>query len=339
MDNNPERTNTYRGAFLDSTHWDGFRPRRDDIVISTSMKAGTTWMQRICAALVFQSPDLVAPLDALSPWLDLRIMPREFKHAILESQTHRRFIKSHIPLDALPFFDEVKYIVVCRDARDVVLSAFNHYCNQQPWTFEGLNARTGAEFLAVREKWNLETPPEAATAYAHQEPWEGESVPVWDEPDVHEFIGTWLTKGMYPGELDGAPYWSHFRHLQSWWDFRRLPNILFVHYSDLLADLDAEMRRVAEFLEIEVREDVWDTLVDAATFKTMKAQADMTAPARGTWRDATRFFNRGVSGGWREVLTSEELALYDAAVRQSLDPVAARWMEHGTLKAGNPVRL
>jgi len=220
-----------------------------------------------------------------------------------------------------------------------MLSAFNHYCNQLPWSFEMVNSRTGAEMLAVREKWGLETPPEIAAALLSQKPWEGESMQVWGEPDVHEFIGSWLTKGMYPGESDGAPFWSHFRHLQSWWDFRRLPNVLFVHYSDLLADLDAGMRRVAEFLEIEVREDVWDTLVDAATFKTMKAQADKTAPAQGVWRDATRFFNRGVSGGWREVMTLDEQALYDTAVRRSLDPVAARWMEHGTLKAGDPTRL
>jgi aryl sulfotransferase len=40
--------------------------------------------------------------------------------------------------------------------------------------------------------------------------------------------------------------------VQSWWDFLHLPNILFVHYADLLADLEGEIRRVAQFLEIEV---------------------------------------------------------------------------------------
>lgn len=37
-------------------------------------------------------------------------------------QTDRRFIKSHLPQDATPYFDEVHYIIVGRDARDVFIS-------------------------------------------------------------------------------------------------------------------------------------------------------------------------------------------------------------------------
>lgn len=228
MSKTPQRTHTYRGAMLDSTYWDDFVPRSDDIVISTSVKAGTTWMQRICAALVFQSPELELSLDEYSPWVDMRLAVPEMTLPLLEAQTHRRFMKSHIPLDALRFFDNVKYIVVCRDGRDVVLSAFNHYCNLQPWTFEAANAKTGEEMLAVRKKWDLETPPEMRAGFLSKEPWDGEAIQVWEDPDVHEFVESWLTKGMYPDESDGAPFWSHFRHLQSWWDFRHLPNVLFV---------------------------------------------------------------------------------------------------------------
>ena len=118
MTDSPMRTRTYRGAMLDSTYWDHFSPRDDDIIISTSMKAGTTWMQRICAALVLQSPELEQPLDAYSPWVDMRITYPEVSIPLLEAQTHRRFIKSHIPLDALRYFDTAKYIVVCRDGHD-----------------------------------------------------------------------------------------------------------------------------------------------------------------------------------------------------------------------------
>ena len=47
--------------------------------------------------------------------------------ARLEAQAHRRFIKSHLPLDALPYFPQVRYIVVVRDPRDVFMSFWNHY--------------------------------------------------------------------------------------------------------------------------------------------------------------------------------------------------------------------
>jgi aryl sulfotransferase len=36
----------------------------------------------------------------LSPWLDLRVPPKEVKLPAVEAQTHRRFIKTHLPLDA-----------------------------------------------------------------------------------------------------------------------------------------------------------------------------------------------------------------------------------------------
>ena len=38
-----ERSRIYQNHHLDSTRWDKFIPRPDDIVITTSYKAGTTW--------------------------------------------------------------------------------------------------------------------------------------------------------------------------------------------------------------------------------------------------------------------------------------------------------
>jgi aryl sulfotransferase len=75
---------------------------------------GTTWMQQIVNLLIFQSPE-PRPLGELSPWLDNRIhLPIEVVLPKIEAQTHRRFLKSHLPLDALPIYDEVKYIHVAR---------------------------------------------------------------------------------------------------------------------------------------------------------------------------------------------------------------------------------
>lgn len=43
----PQRTHVYQNHHLDSTRWNYFAHRPGDIVISTSYKAGTTWMQSI----------------------------------------------------------------------------------------------------------------------------------------------------------------------------------------------------------------------------------------------------------------------------------------------------
>jgi len=112
---------------IDSTRWRVYNHRPGDIVISTSYKTGTTWMQTIVANLVFQDGAFPAPVSAMSPWLDMALRPLDQVAQALEAQTHRRFIKTHLPLDSLPYFERARYIVVGRDVRDVFMSIWNHH--------------------------------------------------------------------------------------------------------------------------------------------------------------------------------------------------------------------
>src|SRR5260221_12941970 len=59
----------YQSLIADSARWEGFALREGDIIISTPPKCGTTWVQMICALLIFQTPDLPKPIDQISPWL------------------------------------------------------------------------------------------------------------------------------------------------------------------------------------------------------------------------------------------------------------------------------
>jgi hypothetical protein len=123
----------------------------------------------------------------------------------------------------------------------------------------------------------------------------------------------WLTTGSFSWESDGAPFWSVFRHGATFWAHRDEANILMVHYSDLKADLEAEMRRIAVALGIEVAEHTWLELVAAASFQSMKKNADRMAPDTNfkMWKDNSLFFNKGTSGQWQGVLNAESLALLD----------------------------
>ena len=125
----PAVTRIYQNHHLDSTRWQRYQPRADDIVISTSYKSGTTWMQEIVRQLVFVNHETKPTMYDVSPWLDRNRRPLDEVLAELDAQTHRRFIKTHLALDGLPFFPQVKYIVVARDARDVAMSMWNHYSN------------------------------------------------------------------------------------------------------------------------------------------------------------------------------------------------------------------
>src|SRR4028118_1066483 len=119
----------YRSPDEDSGRWDDFRFRAGDIVISTRSKHGTTWVQMICALLVLQTPDLPRPLAELSPWLDWLGTPRDEVFEALEAQTHRRFIKSHTPLDGIPSRPDVTYIVVARHPLDAAVSLYHQSDN------------------------------------------------------------------------------------------------------------------------------------------------------------------------------------------------------------------
>jgi len=52
------RLERYRTLLSDSALWDGFGFRAGDIVISPPPKCGTTWMQMLCALLVFGAEEL-----------------------------------------------------------------------------------------------------------------------------------------------------------------------------------------------------------------------------------------------------------------------------------------
>ena len=129
MGDQPGGPTAFKTFVYDSTRWEGFAFRDGDIVISTPAKCGTTWMQMLCALLLFRTPDLPLPSAVLSPWLDMTTRPLDEVRADLDAQTHRRFIKSHTPLPGIPWDDRVTYLTVARDPRDVALSWENHMAN------------------------------------------------------------------------------------------------------------------------------------------------------------------------------------------------------------------
>jgi hypothetical protein len=49
----PEKTGEFYHNHFDSTFWNDFPFRDDDIIISTYAKSGTTWVQQILAQLIF----------------------------------------------------------------------------------------------------------------------------------------------------------------------------------------------------------------------------------------------------------------------------------------------
>lgn len=269
----------YTSPEEDSARWLGFPFRDGDIVISTRSKSGTTWLQMICALLVFGTPDLPAPLAQLSPWLDWLVTPRVEVRARLAAQTHRRFVKTHTPLDGVPLDPRATYVVVARHPLDMAVSLYHQGDNLDR---ERLAALTGA----------------AATA------------PRRPRLELRDWLLEWALRDADPrDELDSLP--GVLWHLSDAWARRDALNVVLVHYHDLSTDLDGEMRRLAGRLGVTVDEAAWPALVDAAGFDRMRARAAELAPdPAGVMKDRAAFFRRGRSGAGREVLSGDEMARY-----------------------------
>jgi aryl sulfotransferase len=291
----PVKTRDLHNHHFDSTIWDDFVFRDDDIVIATYAKSGTTWVQQIIAQLLFPGEEEMEVAE-MSPWMDLRIPPKEVKLQDVEAQSHRRFVKTHLPVDALVFSPQAKYVYIGRDGRDVVWSMYNHHANANDLWYQALNETPG-----------LVGPPIGK--------------PV---ADVRQYFLEWLAD-------DGYPWWPYWENIRTWWEIRHLPNVLFLHFTDLKADMAREMRRIGQFLETSIDESIWEKMLEICSFDYMKAHATKSVPVGGIFWDggAEVFIHKGQNGRWRDILTAEDCRDYEERAEKELGVDCARWLREG----------
>jgi aryl sulfotransferase len=291
----PKKIRELHNHHFDSTIWNDFQFRNDDIIIATYAKSGTTWLQQIVSQLIFNG---VEGLDVaeMSPWLDLRVSPKEVKLATVEAQTNRRFLKTHLPVNALVFSPKAKYIYIGRDGRDVVWSLYNHHVKANQAWYEALNNTPGRVGLPI------EKPPES----------------------IEQYFLDWLQK-------DGYPFWSFWENVKSWWEIRHLPNVLLIHFAELKKDLPSQIQRIAEFLEIAIDEAKWNAILEHCSFAYMKQNAPKSVPLGGAFWDggAQTFIHKGTNGRWRDILSDRESQRYERMAREQLGEACAHWLATG----------
>jgi aryl sulfotransferase len=291
----PRKTRDIHNHHMDSTVWDRFQFRDDDVVIASWGKSGTTWMQQIVGQLIFNGAENVDTSE-LSPWIDLRVLPPEAL-ASVDQQKHRRFVKTHLPVDALVFSPTAKYLYVGRDGRDVLCSMFNHHLNANDAWYQALNETPG-----------LVGPPIARPPAS-----------------IRDYYRQWF-------DGDGYPFWPMWENIRSWWAARELPNVKLVHFEDLKRDLAKSIREIRDFLGVDHGNENFSAIVEHCTFDYMKAHAERMAPVGGVFWEggAKTFINKGTNGRWREFLTPDEAAEYEARALRELGPECAAWLANGS---------
>lgn len=292
----PCKTHDVQNFAMDSRRWNGFPFRDGDIVIATWAKSGTTWLQHIVGQLLL-GPKARLRIDLLSPWVEHRIEPMPLLRARLEAQRQRRFLKTHLPLDALVFSPGAKYLFIGRDGRDVVRSLYGFHRNHTPLAYRIINEAPGLVGPA------LGPPP----------------------LDYARYFLEWL-------ERDGHPWWPFWSHLRSWWAFRALPNIRLIHFNDLKADLPAMIASIAEYLEIDVSADTCAEIASLCSFERMKASS---GTCHGAMADKlyqggmSSLFRKGEIGDGRELLGAELNACYERRAEMELPDACRVWLATG----------
>ena len=295
----PVKTREVQNFICDSTVWNEFEFRAGDIVIDSYLKSGTTWMQQIVSQLIFDAvPDL--DVASMSPWLDRRVPSMKERLSVFEKQDHRRFIKTHLPIDALPVSPIAKYIYVARDGRDVAWSLHNYHKRANDNFYKTFNDTPG------RVGPPIEVPPDAEYTY----------------------YKNWFEK-------DGYPFWSHWDHISGWWNAREVPNILLVHYNDLKKDLPGQIDQIASFLDIDINILNKPKILKHCSFEYMKASYKKIIPLSGALWDVEgkAFINKGTNRRWQNVLSSDESLEYEKRAVERLGQECAGWLMQGSLGA------
>jgi len=284
---NPQQKETYLGPITDTSRWENFKHRPDDIFICTPPKCGTTWTQAICAMLIFGKVDHGLQPGVISPWIDAAFAPIEDYLLQVEEQNHRRFIKTHTPFDGIPYFEECNYLVVFRDPRDAYFSGLNHRDNMTDQELAESAFPSGAN---AYNDWLM----------AEREPG------TWDLQSVDSLCHFFKT------------YWSyrdlpnvHFFHYS---DMKKDLNKAVTRISNALG-LSYSESQIAAFAE------------GASFDKMKNNAAQFAPESgTGIWKKEGDFFASGKNNQWKGKLSAEQLTAFDERLRSLLSNEEADWI-------------
>jgi len=275
------------------------RWRDGDVVVSVPVKSGTTWMMNIVHQLRSGGDPDLADVYLEVPWLEFlggpSVTPEDVV-TMIDAMRHdrRRAFKTHAAPAELPY--------------------------QAP--------DSGVKYVVV-----LRNPDEVLASFyhfvrSHAEAW----FSLWgidkqaflppDMPSYFEAFG----RTMLPGGL--------FGFLASWWQLRREPNVLLMHFADMKRDHAGSVRRVADFLGFSPTDDQWPQILEYTSFPWMKRHEDkfeLRHAAAVPVLDPGAMVRKGRVGAAREDGVTAEMSAELATLGKEIlsDAQAFEWLYRG----------
>jgi hypothetical protein len=134
-------------------------------------------------------------------------------------------------------------------------------------------------------------------------------LPGWGQRSLGEFFTRFMA-----GQV---PYRSWFEHVAGWLRNEDRLNVLVVTYEELSADLEAGVKRIADFCEITIDPAAMPRILERCSFAFMRehdARFSISKPAG----PETAFLRQGQVGGWRQELDARAVSDFQEACDRRL---------------------
>jgi methylamine dehydrogenase accessory protein MauD len=119
-----------------------------------------------------------------------------------------------------------------------------------------------------------------------------------------------------------VPFGSWFRHVRGWYAHRDDPNVLFLRYEDLVADLPGALRRIAGFCGLEVDPGRWPGILERCSFAFMKRHESQFDPLTAMLFEhgfrANSHLRQGQAGAWGDQLSPRQARRFDQTFHRRL---------------------
>jgi aryl sulfotransferase len=124
------------------------------------------------------------------------------------------------------------------------------------------------------------------------------------------------TRFMFSEHFDGS--WAE--HVASYWAVRHAPNVLFLTYEDMIRDHVGTVRKLAEFMGVELTPNELQSVVRQSSFAAMKEAGEKFEPGRVLpWTAERAMMRAGKTGRSGELLTAAQQQFVDDWCRAELE--------------------
>ncbi|MCP2731108.1 sulfotransferase domain-containing protein [Symplocastrum sp. BBK-W-15] len=127
---------------------------------------------------------------------------------------------------------------------------------------------------------------------------------------------------------------SYWNCINAWLPYRHSENVLFIHYADLKRDLEGNLNRIANFLDLEISSGQWLSIIEKCGFQWMRDNShkfeSRVIPLNIPILNKGGMIRKGKVGDYRDLFTPEQEIEWDTLHQEMLPDEAIRnWCDNG----------